>query len=225
MAKLTDREFVERAVVAGHISEAQGEECLELVRRMQGSGAAVPVSQVLADKGYLTEANVRSVRYGGKVLTLACTTCGNECRVRGRRSSETRKCPKCGGRLAEEGDLDESPEDEPQPIEAGQAHPRAASPAPTEASGAAGEDDHREPTAPLAAATPDETGASPPDAEPGPAAPASTDEQAAPEPPASPTRLWDKCLEICTTRWVLTAALALVYALLLRGLFWLVGIR
>jgi len=104
MARITDRDFVERAVVAGHISEAQGEECLDLVRRSKDSGTEIRVEEVLVDRGYLTESQARSVRYGGKVITLQCTACGNECRVRGRRTKASRQCPKCGGRLAEEGD-------------------------------------------------------------------------------------------------------------------------
>lgn len=204
MAKLTDREFVERAVVAGHISEPQGEECLDIARRGRDKGSHIPVAEVLVQRGYLTEAQARSVRYGGKVVTLQCSACGNQCRVRARSSTSGRQCPKCGGELLEDG------------AEADQPAPKPAQDA-----------DAPQPDvgAPETPATPHESAvdraarSSPAEQPPMPS------KGILSEVTVECAEFTDRCLDLCLSKWVLTLALTGAYTLLLRGLFRLIGVR
>ncbi len=203
MARITDRDFIERAVAAEFISEAQGEECLELARRLKDKGSPIPVREVLLDKGYLTEAQVRSVRYGGKVITLTCTTCGNACRVRGRRSTDSRKCPNCGGKL-EEGDPSEGSK-EPAKADAPPAQPAEGEPAVDEPEEEAGRD------------AVEDAGEQAEHLHERPAS-----DHAPPQAPA-PRASWVR--EVVLSRWVLTCVLAVACTFALRGLLMLMGIR
>jgi predicted RNA-binding Zn-ribbon protein involved in translation (DUF1610 family) len=99
MPKLTDKAFVERAVAAGHISATQGEECLELVRRMADKGTPVAVAAALVSRGYLTDEQARALRYGNELLHWRCPECGAEYRTLGDRAQSNRGCPKCSAEL------------------------------------------------------------------------------------------------------------------------------
>jgi len=199
MAKLTDREFMERAVVVGHISEAQGEECLDIVRRARDKGSPIRIAEVLVQRRYMTESQTRSVRYGGKVITLHCPSCGNECRMRGRRSTNARQCPKCGDALVEGGD--KAPDaDEPAP--AGPPAPAAAPQAQDPEANAAAIDVAAEEDRPT-----------------GP--PARTAEPTPRPQPMAPIAEW--CLGVVWSRWFVTLVLTAVGTMLLRGLFALSG--
>ncbi len=217
MARLTDREFIERAVVAGFISEAQAEECMELARRLKSKAGAIPVRQVLLDKGYLTEAQVRSVRYGGSVITLRCEVCGKTCRLRGRRSKESRKCPQCGGALQEF-----SPDDAAEPGE--DAQPAAA---PTQQEPAAA--DAAAPTTPAAEPPAESLPADAPAAEPGKPSETAAEKPAEPPRPAKPSlpppRPPRWYADPRVVRAALIAALTPLCALALRGVLMLIGVR
>lgn len=195
MAKLTEREFVERAAAVGYISEAQGEECLDIVRRARDKGSPIRVAEVLVQRSYMTEAQTRSVRYGGKVLTLHCPSCGNDCRMRGRRSTSPRQCPNCGDALVEGGD--EAPDaDEPTPADP-----------PTPAAEPAGQIPQAVAAAIDVAAEEDR----PPDF------PARTVEPAPRPQPMAPIAEW--FLGVVWSRWFVTLVLTVVGTVLLRGLF------
>lgn len=202
MAKLTDREFVERAVVAGHIGEPQGEECLDIARRGKDKGSHIPVAEVLVQRGYLTEAEARSVRYGGRILTLQCSACGNQCRVRARASKDARQCPKCGGELVE----DSGEASEPS------------TPTPQADASSEGGRDGTPSEAPTPAAS-HSAAASPHSPRPAPS------KGMLPELTHESARLLDLCVDLCLSKWALTLVLTAMYALVLRGLFWLIGVR
>ena len=203
MARITDRDFIERAVVASHISEAQGEECLDLVRRSKDKGTEIRVEEVLVDRGYLTESQARSVRYGGKVITLYCTACDNQCRVRGRRTKASRQCPKCGGRLAEEGD-------EPEEEEAGAedaADDQTPSPEDEEEEEEWEDDDE------------DEEDYDDEEEE------EEDEEESPPKAIAAISSLIDRCPDFVFSRWFLTLVLTVVGTAILRWAFWTIGVR
>lgn len=206
MARITDRDFIERAVVAGHISEAQGEECLDLVRRSKDKGTEIRVEEVLVDRGYLTESQARSVRYGGKVITLYCTACDNQCRVRGRRTKASRQCPKCGGRLAEEGDEPEEEKADTDEAVDGQ----TPSPEDEEEEEEWEEDEDEEEE--------DEEDEYEYEEE-------EEDEDPSSKAIGALSSLLNRCPDFVLSRWFLTLVLTLVGTAILRWAFWTIGVR